>query len=720
MSNQSPTKDHAKGSLPTLDSNLLKSLNSVHLPPPPSSANQSIMYNRRSSADPGQSEYSHHKDSSFVTPLFINKSSGSNNPLADISANPVLNTPPPSQLRNANVQTPTLRGRDDKENHLISPPVHANVPTAQQQQHYQQQQQQFHHQQPQPQQQFYHQQPQPQPQQQQQQQRIQQAGGASTSKTVVESRPAPPQFRIPEPHEMPPLVDDGKKPPFSYATLIGMAILRSPKRKLTLAQIYQWINDTFEWYRNSKSGWQNSIRHNLSLNKAFKKQERPKSDPGKGNYWLVESGCEHQFINVKAVRRASTTTTTTHHHHHSATSTGSGPNELTYSTFPAAAAATTTTTNNSSTTNPNPATTRHHAKSASAAAAAAAAAMAASSSAKNSSSSNAAAIADRQHEHSSTDEEVNDDDGDGDDYTTFPPPPPPMLPTNNNNNGDNGSSWSNEETPLKRCNTAIGLQHFSKTNFNVESPLTKRTASSLDSDFETSAPFKRQRLFDDAPSWGAPQQNQNTPIIQESPGGHNYITGGGQGLILGPLKPSTMLPPPNSAQKMISPNTSLRNHRAMVKGLTSPSSMEFEDTLDSPSTRKMYNYQQHAFMSAEDDDAVSRAIFGSPDKREARRRQYFEQSGVMGFDGAESVTDVFGVDVCDVVRRAIEHGDPSNKNSNDHSDDDDNDSDNNDQPNQPNNNDSNANDIIRFDSPIKTQGNVFSPPKMVRKNTAYF
>lgn len=719
MSNPSPTKEHAKDSLPTLDSNLLKSLNSVHLPPPPSSANQNIMYNRRTNDPnrPQENEYHQSKDSSFVTPLFANKS---NNPLTDISANPVLNTPPPSQLRNANIQTPTLRGRDDKENHLISPPVHSNVPSSAAahhamnngQQHPQQpqpqpQQQFHHHQQPQPQpqpQQFHHQQPQRRQQQQQQQQQIPRGGNAAVgrgdTKTVAENRPTPPQFRIPEPHEMPPLVDDGKKPPFSYATLIGMAILRSPKRKLTLAQIYQWINDTFEWYRNSKSGWQNSIRHNLSLNKAFKKQERPKSDPGKGNYWLVEAGCEHQFINVKAVRRASThhpaastTTTTT-----TTTTTGTGHNELTYSTFPAAA---THTKSNSTST------------SASAAAAAAAAAAMAASSTKN----NSASIADRQHEHSSTDEEVNDDDAD--DYTAFPPPPP-LLPSNDannnnttSNNGNNG--WNNEETPLKRCNTAIGLQHFSKTNFNVESPLTKRTASSMDSDFESSA-FKRQRLFDDAPSWGAPQQNQNTPIIQESPGGHNYITGGGQGLILGPLKPSTMLPPPNSAQKMISPNTSLRNHRAMVKGLTSPSSMEFEDTLGSPSTRKMYNYQQHAFMSSEDDDAISRAIFGSPDKREARRRQYFEQSGVMGFDGAESVTDVFGVDVCDVVRRAIEHGDPSNSNNDDN---DDNESDD-DETHQPNNNDSNANDIIRFDSPIKTHGNVFSPPKMVRKNTAYF
>lgn len=121
--------------------------------------------------------------------------------------------------------------------------------------------------------------------------------------TPVMSAPTSSDQEIPSPEEMPPILDDGSKPPYSYATLIGMAILRSPERKLTLAQIYKWINDTFAWYRKSKSGWQNSIRHNLSLNKAFRKQERPKSDPGKGNYWLVETGCEFQFIKGRTVKR---------------------------------------------------------------------------------------------------------------------------------------------------------------------------------------------------------------------------------------------------------------------------------------------------------------------------------------------------------------------------------------------------------------------------------
>ncbi|KAL3489459.1 fork head domain-containing protein [Aspergillus germanicus] len=111
-------------------------------------------------------------------------------------------------------------------------------------------------------------------------------------------------IRLPEPHELPPVDDDGSKPPYSYATLIGMSILRAPNRRLTLAQIYKWISETFSYYKNSDPGWQNSIRHNLSLNKAFIKQERPKDDPGKGNYWAIEPGMEAQFVKDKPLRRA--------------------------------------------------------------------------------------------------------------------------------------------------------------------------------------------------------------------------------------------------------------------------------------------------------------------------------------------------------------------------------------------------------------------------------
>lgn len=108
---------------------------------------------------------------------------------------------------------------------------------------------------------------------------------------------------LPEPDSFPPIHDDGFKPSHSYAQLIGMSILRAPNRRLTLAQIYKWISDNYTFYNAADAGWQNSIRHNLSLNKAFVKQERPKDDPGKGNYWAIQPGMEYQFIKEKTSRK---------------------------------------------------------------------------------------------------------------------------------------------------------------------------------------------------------------------------------------------------------------------------------------------------------------------------------------------------------------------------------------------------------------------------------
>ena len=110
-------------------------------------------------------------------------------------------------------------------------------------------------------------------------------------------------FYIPEPDQMPPVYDDGSKPQYSYAMLIGMAILRAPNRRLTLAHIYKWITDTFKYYRQADTGWQNSIRHNLSLSKSFVKQERPKDDPGKGNYWTIGPGKEHLYARDRSKMR---------------------------------------------------------------------------------------------------------------------------------------------------------------------------------------------------------------------------------------------------------------------------------------------------------------------------------------------------------------------------------------------------------------------------------
>ncbi|XP_037275302.2 uncharacterized protein LOC119167935 [Rhipicephalus microplus] len=93
------------------------------------------------------------------------------------------------------------------------------------------------------------------------------------------------------------------KPPYSYVALIDMVLKEAPGGKLPLSGIYNAIMARFPYYKKEQRGWQNSIRHNLSLNECFVKVPRDDASDAKGHYWCVHPAYKDMFKDGNYHRR---------------------------------------------------------------------------------------------------------------------------------------------------------------------------------------------------------------------------------------------------------------------------------------------------------------------------------------------------------------------------------------------------------------------------------
>jgi hypothetical protein len=86
-----------------------------------------------------------------------------------------------------------------------------------------------------------------------------------------------------------------RRPEISFSLLIGLAILESPAQRLSVGDIYRFLEARFPYFAASGPSWKNSVRHNLSTNQHFCKVPAPAAgalspgpgSPARGTQWAV-------------------------------------------------------------------------------------------------------------------------------------------------------------------------------------------------------------------------------------------------------------------------------------------------------------------------------------------------------------------------------------------------------------------------------------------------
>ncbi|KAJ7929465.1 fork head domain-containing protein, partial [Mycena leptocephala] len=61
----------------------------------------------------------------------------------------------------------------------------------------------------------------------------------------------------------------------------------SPNQRLSVHTIYLTMEEKLPYYRTTEVDWKHSVRHQLSLNRLFERQQRLSNGRGQGSYWKV-------------------------------------------------------------------------------------------------------------------------------------------------------------------------------------------------------------------------------------------------------------------------------------------------------------------------------------------------------------------------------------------------------------------------------------------------